>query len=279
MNPQPKTSFIHSLKSIRSADLLMTMAAIFLLVISIVSVLYIINGTNQNGVNDRTITVSATGESYQTPDIAEFTYSVREEGKEVASIQKKATDRHNAIIAKLIDAGIEKKDIQTLSISANPKYEWQNKTVACPLNQYCPPEGKNVLVGYETTFSVAVRVRDLEKSGTVLQLLGESNVDNLVGPNFTNEDPDAATALARNKALAKARIKAGEMTKAMGVKLGKVVSFSDNQGAYPMYSARAEMAPSLMAMDGAMAKSAPTAVITPGENKVSVTVNVIYKIK
>ncbi len=268
------------LENFNPRETLFTMASLFLLILSIGGVVMVVRQISQTDLNAnaRTINVTASGEAYQTPDIAQFSYTIQKEGKDVASTQKEVTKLSNQVMQKLADLGVDKKDIKTTGISANPKYEWQNKTVVCPIGSYCPPEGKNVLVGYESSVNVEVTVRELASSGTILQALGEANVTNVNGPSFTTEDRDKAQNEARNSALAKARVKAEGMAKAMGVKLGKVVSFSEG-GSYPMpMMARAEMA--TMAYDaGAVAKSAPTLQISAGQDKVTVDVTVTYIIK
>jgi uncharacterized protein len=275
-----KTTIKNLVSQTNPRDTLFVMSSIFLLVLSIGSALMLVKnlGKSDPSANDRIINVTASGEAYQTPDIANFTYNVFKEGKDVATTQADVTERTNAITKKLLEAGIEKKDINTRNISANPKYEWQIKPNRCPVGQYCPQDGKNVLVGYQSSVSMDVRVRDLEKSGKILQILGESNVTDLSGPNFGNEDKDKALNEARNAALAKARVKARDMAKAMGVRLGKVVTFTEgsNGGMMPMM-ARTEMA--TMVMGDAMVKSAPTLDISAGQQKVSVDVVVTYRIK
>jgi hypothetical protein len=259
---------------------LFTMASLFLLILSIGAIVMVIqqvSRTDQGG-DMRTINVTASGDAYQTPDIARFSYTINKEGKDVATTQTETTKISNEVMQKLVKAGVDKKDIRTTTVSANPKYEWQTKSVVCPAGSYCNPDGKNVLVGYESTISVEVTVRDLAKSGEILQVLGASDVTNITGPDFTNEDKDAAQNEARNEALAKARVKARGMADAMGVRLGKVISFSEGMGGgYPMpMMARAEMG---MMADAVVTKSAPTLEIASGQEKVTVEVTVTYRIK
>jgi uncharacterized protein len=268
-----------SFKNMNPLQALLSAGALFLVVLTIAAVTLLVAQLSKpdSGYEGRTISVSATGDAFQTPDIAEFTYVVRKEGKDVATTQNEASTLSNEVLEKLQDLGVKKEDIQTQGISANPKYEWQTKANTCLSGQYCPPDGKNVLVGYESTITTSVKVRDFELASKVLAALGSANVSDISGPNFTTEDPDKAQSEARTEALTRARQKAESMADAMGVRLGKVVSFGDNQGVMPMaYSGR-----EMMAMDSVQAKSeeiAP-AVIVPGQDKVSVTVNVTYRIR
>ena len=205
--------------------------------------------THDSSYATRTITVSATGEAYATPDIAEFSFSVHQEGADVAVAQ---------------------------SVSINPKYEWQtDSSPSCARGGYCP--GNNVQVGYVIDQTVQIFVRDLGKSGSVYAALGTAKVDNLYGPNFTVEDEDSVKDSAREEAITKARTKALSMARAMGVRLGRVESFSED-GMYPipMY-AGAERATFAVAEDAVALPPVP--VLEAGQQKVTSTVSITYRIR
>lgn len=223
----------------------------------------------------RTITVSATGEAYAVPDVADFSFTVREEGKDVGVLQSTVSDRMNVVMDALTESGIAKKDIKTTSVSVNPKYEWQADRTCT--NGYCPG-GKNIQVGYTVENSVQVTVRDLASSGKVLALLSDAKVENLYGPNFTVEDTDSVKDTARTQAIEKARAKAKTMATAMGVKLGRVESFNED-GIYPVPMAYGGMMEkTMMATDVSVAPTV-TPVLEPGQQKVTSTVSITYRIK
>jgi uncharacterized protein YggE len=268
---------LSSVKNITPLEALLGAGALFLVVLTVCAVTLLVMQLAKptSGYEGRTITVTATGDAYQTPDIAEFTYTVRKEGKDVATTQAEATEQSNTTIDSLKALGVASADIQTQTISATPRYEWQTKAVACPVGSYCPLEGKNVLVGYESLITTSVRVRDFDLAGKILAALGEANVSDIQGPNFTTEDPDKAQSEARDEALARAREKAKSMSRAMGVRLGKVVSFNEGGGYAPAYGRTEEMS---VSYDAVAVKSAPVPDIQVGQDKVSVTVNVTYRI-
>ncbi len=256
-----------------------TAAAVFLGLASIFILLLIIGGiiklTGSSSLAEgNTITVNGEGKAFAVPDVATIWFTVRKEGKDVSAVQAevtKATDAVNAALAKL---GIEEKDIQTSNYSANPKYEWQRASSLC-LNGYCG-EGKQVLVGYEVSHTVTVKVREISKAGEVLGAIGGLDVSDINGPNLEVDEPDAVTAEARSEAIADARQKAKDLAKELNVRLGKMVSFSEGGGAYPMY-ARAEAG---MAFDAvAQSKVAPAPSISVGQNEITSNVSITYKIK
>jgi hypothetical protein len=94
----------------------------------------------------------------------------------------------------------------------------------------------------------------------------------LNGPNFTIDNPDALQVQARQKAIEDAKAKAKVLAKELGVGLGKIESFSDSSGGYPLpYAMDAKVM--------SVGASAPTAAIPKGENTISSDVTITYEIK
>ena len=70
-----------------------------------------------------------------------------------------------------------------------------------------------------------------------------------------------------------AKEKAKVLASELGVGLGKVVSFSENSGGYPMYVEK-------RMMDSALVSSvAPAPVLPKGENKITSNVSITYEIR
>lgn len=241
------------------------------------------------------ITVSGEGEVFAVPDIAEFTFSVFAEAKTVGDAQEAAAEKGNAIIAFLKGEGIDEKDIKTISYSANPKYEWTNEptplgggTPAMEIyrddqsvsgsagsapDYYYPTPRNQVIVGYEVRQSVSVKVRDTEEVGMLLAGVGERGATDIYGPNFTIDDEDELQREARQKAIVDAKDKAEQLADDLGVRLVRVVSFSENGGGYyPMYA---------KGFDMAVSESAPREIpeIPLGENRISAYVSITYEIR
>lgn len=216
-----------------------------------------------------TITVEGTGEATAIPDTAMIGYSVTETGATVGEAQTKATEKMNAALAFLKDAGVEEKDTKTTSYNVYPEYEYQQP---CYYGT-CPVQSNPRIIGYQVSQSIEVKVRDTEKAGEILQGLGDVGVQNIYGPNFTVDDEDATREEARSEAIAEARAKAKRLAKELGVGLGKVVSFYENTGGYPYYGEGYGGA-----MDASMTKEAPAPNLPVGENETSVSVSITYEI-
>lgn len=216
------------------------------------------------------ISVSGEGETTAIPDIATVTFTVRESAKTVPEAQKLAQAKIEKGLKALEGLGVEKKDVKTLSYNVNPKYESQG--VSMCTGYVCPPV-KTVVTGYEVAQSITVKVRKVDQAGEVLGLLGKAEITEISGPEFTVDDMDTIKAEAKIIAIKKAQAKAEEEAKALGVSLGSVLSFNeDNGGYYPvMYSAKA------MSVGGAESRDAVS--VPQGENVIKSRVTITYTIK
>jgi len=218
-----------------------------------------------------TINVSGMGEIFAVPDTAEFTFTVQETAKDVATAQAAASTKSNAVIDYLKkQQGIDEKDIKTTDYSVNPHYEYG--TQVCPQYGYCPP-GKQTITGYDVSQTLGVKVRDTKKAGDVLSGVGSKGVSNVSGLNFTIADQDALNAKARDKAIANAKTKADALAKSLGVSLVRIVSFSENSGGGPIMYAKME---AMSADSGAVA---PAPQIPTGQNKITSNVDITYEIR
>ncbi len=219
-----------------------------------------------------TISVSGDGEVFAVPDTATFSVTVQEEAKDVKSAQEVATKKGNEIIAYLKKGGVEEKDIQTTDYSVYPQYDYTNGV--CTQGGYCPP-GKQVLRGFQVSQTLTVKVRDTKKAGDLLSGVGSRGVSSVSGLSFEIDDQDALEAEARDKAIAKAKAKAEVLAESLGVRIVRIVGFSEGGGGGLIYYAKA------MSMDAGMggAEIAPSPEIPTGQNKITSNVTVTYEIR
>lgn len=217
------------------------------------------------------VSVIGKGEISIKPDVASFTYTVLEEGKTAGEAQDKATTKSNAAIKALKDAGIEDKDIKTVGYNIFPKYEYTSSVCT---KFSCPPS-RSIISGYEVSQSVEVKVRDIEKAGDILALIGGLNVSSVSGLNFVVDDMDALKAEVRKQAIIDAKEKAKVLSKELGVKFDSIVSFYETgDDMYPpIMSERAYG--SAMPMDAI--KVSPS--LPAGENKLTTQVTITYSVK
>lgn len=216
------------------------------------------------------VSVNGKGEVFAIPDIASFTFGVTEEAATVGVAQTTATKKMNAMIDYLKAQGVVETDIRTVGYNVSPRYEYD--TVVCT-SFSCPP-ARQKLSGFEVSQMVEVKVRATEKAGEYLSNIGERGATNVSGLSFTIDDEESLRKEARTMAIADARTKAEQLAKDLGVRLMRVVSFSEsgNDMPYPMYYGK-DVA---MGMGGSV-EFAPA--IPVGENKVITNVLVTYEIR
>jgi uncharacterized protein YggE len=262
----------HQMNSVWSSKRIERLVALFLIVASVFLGLLAINafsGLFEAGAPaTNTITVDGMGKAAAIPDIATISFSVTGEGKTASQAQDEATKKNNVALALLKEKGVEDKDMKTTSYSVSPKYSYPQPCYAAP----CAYDEQRV-IGYTVTQSTEVKVRDLGIAGDLLSALGDAGISQLYGPNFQVENEDTVRAEARKEAIDEARAKAQVLARDLGVRLVRVVNFSENAGGYPMPYFRADMA-----MGGAMeAKAAPE--LAAGENEITSQVYITYEIR
>lgn len=169
-----------------------------------------------------TITIEGQGKVRGIPDIATVNLGFTVEKKEVREAQKENSITMNKIIVALRSLGISSDDMQTTDYSIYPQYDYVK-------------DGGQKLRGYAVTQNVTVKIRDLAKVSDVLDQAGILGLNQVGGIQFTMDEPEALRQQARVKAMQNAQKKAGELAHIAGVRLGRVVSFSENVGGgYPM---------------------------------------------
>lgn len=219
------------------------------------------------------ITVTGTGKAETPPTIANVTFTVEESGATVAEAQDKATKKMDAALEAVHTAGVDDKDVTTSGYNTYPEYE---QVRPCMPGAACPT-GSPKIIGYKASQTVTVKVRDTEKVGELLQSLGTAGVQNISGPEFKVDDDTTVMQEARGKAIENARENARVLARQLGVRLGDVVSYSDNgNGGYPMpmYDASAKGGVMMNAAREAAAPAIPT-----GQQESTVTVSVTYEIR
>lgn len=216
---------------------------------------------------DSTISFSGTGEVFAVPDVATFSFSVTKEASTVDEAQKAVEDVISVATQILKDQGVEEKDIKTTSYNVYPRYDYRNTSNF--------GGSERVFKGYEVSQTTSVKVKEAAKSGDILGKIGALEVTNVSGLSFQVDDTDELKREARQLAIEEAKEKAEALSKDLGVKLVRIISFYEdsNDGGYPY-----PMYESAMGGDGMSVKNTvPT--FSTGENKITSRVTITYEIK
>ena len=209
-------------------------------------------------VTGNTISFSGEGKVFAKPDIAKINFAIITEGATSKDAQNKNSPKSKTVVDFLKNQGIEDKDIKTTYYNISPQYNYPRLSA---------PEIK----GYEVSQGFEVKIRDLDKVSGVLDGLVSVGANKIVNLGFSTDEPEVLKTEARAKAISDAKKKANELEKQLGIRLGKIVNFSENTGGFPngiFYAKSAE------AGVGGGGPSLPT-----GENEIVVNVSLTYQIK
>ena len=219
----------------------------------------------------RTISVTGHGEVVAVPDVAEFTFDVREVADTVEAAQNIATDKVSKIKDLLDESDVKEEDIKTVSYNVYPQYEWV-ESPNC-IGRFDCNDREQKISGYEVSQSTKVKVSDIDLAGELIAQVGKIGVSYVSGLQFVIDEDKDLKEEAQDIAIADARQKAERRAESLDVKLGDLVSFyvNDNGGDRPMMYAES------MAVKADFGGGAPT--LSPGEETVSSNVTIIFEIK
>lgn len=227
---------------------------------------------DQYAVNS--ISIQGEGEVVAVPDIAMFSFSVNSTSESVESAQEQSATAMNSALAYLKEKGVEDKDVKTTNYQVYPKYNQPVCENDSRGNYSCQ---ESVIVGYDVSQSIEVKVRDTKKAGEILTGIGSRGVNNVSGLQFTIDDESSLKEEARSKAIMDAREKAQTLAKDLGVKLKRVTSFYEDSAPCAYGGCYGEMG---AGYGGDMMQKATVAPNTPiGENTIISRVTINYEIR
>ena len=203
------------------------------------------------------LSVSATAEASRTPDIATISTGVVTQAADANAAMRDNAVQMDRMLAALRAAGIAPRDIQTSGINLNPQYKYAE-------NQ--PP----AIVGYQASNTVNVKVRELARLGKVLDALVAQGANQINGPSFGIDQPEAALEEARLAAVKKAQAQAQTYARALGLQVKRIVSISEGGASLP----RPVPMMRAMAADAGFKETA----VAPGESTVSVSVEMVFEL-
>lgn len=249
----------------KKAHILGGLAAVLLIVVSLFFIFKIRNVSREYGYIGRapltqyTITIDGEGKVASAPDVAVVSLGVQSDAKTVKASQGDNSQRMNDIVKAVKGMGVKDADIQTTNYNIYPKYSYNKDT------------GISDIVGYTVSQSVTVKVRDLDKVGGILFKAGELGANQVGGVNFTVDNPENLKVQAREKAIDNAKTKANVLFDKLGLKPGRIVSFSEYSGGNPpIYLEKAY---------GVGGGAAPAPSIETGSLDVVVNVSLTFEIK
>ncbi|ROU07065.1 SIMPL domain-containing protein [Lysobacter sp. yr284] len=207
------------------------------------------------------LSVSAESTAKRTPNIATVSTGVVTQAADANAAMRANAEQMAKVVAAIKAAGIAERDIQTSGINLNPQYRYQE-------NQ--PPQ----ITGYQANNNVNIVIRDISKVGKILDSLVATGANQINGPTFDldDKDKDAAFDEARRGAIEKAQARAEMYAKTLGMKVRRIVSVSEGGRFAP------PMPMPMMAMRMEKAGAAADTSVSPGENSLSMNLDVVFEL-
>ncbi|KLI63148.1 SIMPL domain-containing protein [Aurantiacibacter marinus] len=195
------------------------------------------------------------------PDIANLSAGVTTVEPTAVEALRQNAQAMTRVIDRIESLGIDEDDIQTSGISLNPDYAYNQST------------GEQVFRGYRVMNRVNVKVRDIQKTGEVLDALVAVGATDLGGIGWSVEDPSPAVEQARQAAFQTGREQAREYARMSGYADIRLLQISENV----VTSAPMPYQGDIIVTASPVSRSELTPV-RPGQINASVSVNFTYEL-
>ena len=202
------------------------------------------------------VRVNGLGKVTAKPDVAVLTVGVETQGETSKQVQADNSAQSQKVIETLKALGIAEDDIKTQWYNISPNYDYQSD------------EGRKLL-GYLSSNSLNVTIRDLTKVSEILDKVTESGATNVGNVQYTLEDREPAYDEARLLAAHNARGKAEKLAKVFGFDVGILVQVEEFINDYGM-----PMAERAMGVGGGGQE-----IIRPGDVEIQLSLNTVFEIK
>jgi uncharacterized protein YggE len=201
---------------------------------------------------EKTVTVTGEATLGIAPDTAVIRIGVTSQEKTAREAGESNAKQMTSVLAAIKASGIAERDIQTSRLSLQPQYD--------------PNKGGTArLTGFQATNQVTIKIRDIENLPAVLDRAIAAGANEMSGIEFVVSEQSKLLDQARDDAIADARRKAELFARAAGVRIGNVISISE-EGPAP---------PQPRPMQAVRAGAVPVA---PGEQTLRAIVTVSYEL-
>lgn len=210
------------------------------------------------------LTVQGEAELRATPDVARVQLGVTRRNEEARAAQNEANEIIDQIVQALDELRISRDSIQTSELSLRPLYQDPS-----PRGQTRSLEDLQIL-GYDASYTVTVRVDDLNQVGPVVDASLEAGANRLQNIFFDLDDELPVRKEALKQAVAKAIEKAEVMASAAELKLVKIRRMDESN---------VSVRPVMMGRTMAMAEADTATPVMPGQVTITATVILTYEIE
>jgi uncharacterized protein len=198
--------------------------AVFLLLAAVSQAMGISRNTSKPP--EKTLPISAEGKVTATPDLATITVGILSQGATAREVQDASARQIKQIIEFAKKQGITDTDIQTAQNGLYPNQDYR--------------DGKAIITGYQANYTITLKVRGVDRikndMGNIISGVTDNGANQINGVYFSIDKPDELQQQAQQLAIENAKKKAKALADTSGLKLGRIISISDNGGGggYPI---------------------------------------------
>ena len=224
----------------------------------------------QSNIEPPLITVTGQAEVRVPPDEVLFTLAVENVDRDMLVANKKTDDSVKQILSIARKNNVKPEDVQTSQISVESKYN----TDDMPYEER--NKARRVLVGYEVSKTVAIRLRDISRFDELLADVLKAGITRLSNLEFLDSQirkhRDEARRMAIRAAQEKAKLLAGEI----GQSIGPAYSITEYTPDYGRASAALQTQNATDSIGGAT--SGGESAIAPGSISITAQVTVRFRL-
>ena len=216
------------------------------------------NSSTASGANPRQVTVVGSGQVQGVPDTLTANVGIEFTAPDVTAAMNQTNDRQQAVIDALVGAGLDRQKISTTQVTLTPQYSNPG------------PNGTATISGYRATNTIEVKIHPTDTASRMLALIVGTGGDatRISSVSYSIADDSQLVKDARARAFNDAKDRAAQYAQLSGLKLGRVLSISEETGGTP--AAKVPFAPT---------RAMPTAVpLEPGQQTVSFSVTAVWEI-
>lgn len=150
------------------------------------------------------VELSVTESVEAAPDLATVSAGVTTQARTAVEAMRTNATAMTAVVERIKQLGVAERDIQTSGINLGAMYDYNQQTQ------------RQVFRGYQASNRVSVKLRNIQRTGEVLDALVAAGATDLGGPEWSIDDDTAARAQARRTAVETARAQALEYARMAG---------------------------------------------------------------
>lgn len=212
-----------------------------------------------NNVQGPILVVTGTGQVDVQPDRAKITLAVVSSGKNLEQLQEQNSRTVNQVVTDLLKQGLQRSQIETSRFNVWPQYSYGRN------GDEQPPD----IIGYQVRNQITVTLDDPQRAGSIIDTALRAGANEVQNISYFLHDNNSVQAMALSQACINANKKANAIARALGIKIGAVISVRESSPTTEIYPLRT--------FDSVTA-SGEAVPIQPGDITVRGTVTITYQI-